>query len=346
MRTAAEPGGRRATGRRWLRRAVLLVVGLVLGAGGWLLVQLHRRPDLAVHGVRELPAGVAGPDRLTATFLGVSTVLFDDGETQLLTDGFFSRPSLLATAAGRISPDRERIAAALQRADVERLAAVLVVHSHYDHAMDAPEVARRTGALLVGSPSTANVARGWALPERRIQVATPDAPLRFGRFTVTFIPSRHLPHGVAMGEIEAPLVPPARATEYREGGSYSLLVEHPLGRVLVQGSAGWAEGALAGRRADVVLLGIGGMGSFGEAYMADYWREVVAPLGARCVIPTHYDDFTRPLGERIEPMPALVDDVGASFAFLTERARADGLALATLPPWQPVVLLGPEGPCP
>ena len=51
------------------------------------------------------------------------------------------------------------------------VAAVIPLHAHYDHAMDAPEVARRTGALLLGSESSANVARGWGLPERQIQVA-------------------------------------------------------------------------------------------------------------------------------------------------------------------------------
>lgn len=335
------------TGRwRWAWRIALLLAGVMLGAAAWVGVQLHRRPDLGAYAIRELPAAATGAPRLAATFLGVSTVLFDDGETQLLTDGFFTRPPLLATIAGEIAPDRERIAAGLQRAGIERLAAVLVVHSHYDHAMDAPEVARRTGALLVGSPSTANVARGWALPEDRIRVVTPHEPLQFGRFMVTLIPSRHLPHGMAMGEIAAPLVPPARATDYREGGSFSVLITHPLGRVLVQGSAGWVPEALAGQSADVVLLGIGGMGPYGEAYMSDYWREVVAAVRPRCVVPIHYDDFTRPLAGPIEPMPALVDDVGASFAFLSRRARSDGVALATLPPWQPVTLIGAEGPCP
>lgn len=337
---------RRTGWRRWLWRGALLLAGIALGAVAWGVVQFHRRPDLGAFAVRELPAADPAPQRLAARFLGVATVLLDDGETQLLTDGFFTRPSLFATLAGAIAPARERITAGLQRAAVERLAAVLVVHSHYDHAMDAPEVARRTGALLVGSPSTAQIARGWALPDERLRIVTDTESLRFGEFTVTLIPSRHLPHGMAMGEITEPLVPPARATDYREGGSYSVLITHPLGRVLIQGSAGWEPGALAGQQADVVLLGIGGMGPYGEAYMSEYWREVVTAVRPRCVIPIHYDDFTRPLGERIEPMPALVDDVAASFDFLQRQARADGVHLATLPPWQPVTLIGPEGACP
>ena len=69
------------------------------------------------------------------------------------------------------------------------------------------------------------------------------------------IRTAHFPHGMAMGEITAPLVPPARATAYLEGGSYSPLIEHDGRSLLVQGSAGFVPGALRGRHAEVVFLG-------------------------------------------------------------------------------------------
>ena len=214
------------------------------------------------------------------------------------------------------------------------------VHSHYDHAMDSPEVARRTGAQLVGSESTANIGRGVGLPDGQIRVVNPGEPMDFGAFTVTAIPSQHFPHGMAMGEITAPLVPPAGAMEYLEGGSFSLLFEHPAGALLVQGSAGWQPGALAGRRADVVLLGIGGLGSRDEAYREDYWREVVGAVGPRCVIPIHWDDFTLPLDEPLAASPLLLDDVPGSLDFLIGKTGGDAPAVGLLPVWKPVVLLG------
>ena len=94
------------------------------------------------------------------TFLGVASLLLDDGETAIMTDGFFSRPSLAKVALGKVAPDHARIDAVLARAGVDRLAAVLPVHSHFDHAMDSAVVADRTGAVLVGGESTANVGRG------------------------------------------------------------------------------------------------------------------------------------------------------------------------------------------
>jgi L-ascorbate metabolism protein UlaG (beta-lactamase superfamily) len=235
-------------------------------------------------------------------------------------------------AAGRIAPDGERIAAGLARARVDRLAAVLVVHSHYDHAMDAPEVARRTGAVLVGSESTANVARGVGFPEDRIRRY--GEPLRFGAFEVTAIRSRHFPHGMAEGETTAPLVPPVRATDYLEGGSWSLLIRHPLGTALVQGSAGWVDGALAGRGADAVFVGVAGLGTKDDAYRQAYYREVVEAVGPRLVVPVHHDDFSVPLEEPPAALPSLIDDIPGSIAFLAARAPR----LAMLPAWQPVRL--------
>lgn len=324
-----------------MRRVAIAVVALLVLAVGGLYLRLTDHPDLSAYDRYRLrPAASSGGPHVDVTFLGVSTLLIDDGSTALLIDGFFTRPSKAATLLGRIAPDEELIAAALRRHGIERLAAVIAVHSHYDHAMDAPEVAKRTGALLIGSPSTANIARGWNLPETQFRLAAPGEVQAFGAFRVTLFESRHFPHGMAMGEITAPLVPPARADAYKEGGSYSVLIEHPLGSLLVQGSAGWRDGALAGRHADVVLLGIGGLGGGDDAYRETYWREVVGALGPRCVIPIHYDDFTLPLADPPAAMPALLDDVPRSMDFLIEQGRAQGIGFGLLPVGQGVPLLG------
>jgi L-ascorbate metabolism protein UlaG (beta-lactamase superfamily) len=302
------------------RLAVALLAALALG-GAWLWVRLGQHPALDPYAPLALPAG-SGPADVTVRFLGVSTLVVSDGETVWMTDGFFSRPGFLRTAFGRIAPDAAAIASALDGAGVRRLAAVIVLHSHYDHAMDAPLVAAATGAALVGSESTANVARGLDFPDARFVALRDGMVLRYGAFEIEPIRSRHFPHGMAMGEITAPLVPPARATDYLEGGTWSLLVRHPRGTMLIHGSAGWAEGMLADRQADVVLLGIGGLGTQDEAYRDAYWREVVLATGPRLLVPIHWDDFTISLDRPLQPMPTLLDDFDASMRFLVARAAA------------------------
>jgi L-ascorbate metabolism protein UlaG (beta-lactamase superfamily) len=318
-----------------MRRLLTLAVLLIVIGVAWLAYRTHDRPDLATNGFPVLETDPQ-PGRLRVSFLGVATLLISDGQTALLTDGFFTRPSLWRTLIGRVEPDRQAITAALQRAGIDKLAAVIVVHSHYDHSMDAPEVAQRTGAVLVGSASTANVGRGWGLPEESIRVVSSGDTLSFGRFRVTLVGSKHLPHGMAMGEITEPLRPPVRATEYKEGGSYSVLIEHDGRRLLVQGSAGWVDGALKPYQADVVFLGVGGLGSWDDDYKSNLWREVVQTLGARRVIPIHFDDFTQPFEEPLPLMPRLIDNVDQTFAFLRQQAQEQHVDLRLLPIWKPV----------
>ena len=287
----------------------------------------------------------AGKPRLTVHFLGVTTLLFSDGETSLMTDGFFTRPGgLFKIALGsKINPDRDLIQRGLQRAGVERLAAVMPLHSHYDHAMDSPEVARQTGATLLGSESSANLGRGWGLPKSQIEVVVPGKAYRFGDFSLTFIESRHVPMraNIFRGgtEIVKPLVPPVPPLDYKMGQVYSLHIEHPLGNLLVQGSAGFVPGALVSLPADVVFLSVGGLAHLEREYKQALFDEVVGATKASRLVPLHYDDFSRPLEEPLRLIPKILDDVGSSLDFMIEQATAQpGLELQLLPAWEEVLV--------
>jgi L-ascorbate metabolism protein UlaG (beta-lactamase superfamily) len=313
--------------------SLVLLAVLAVAALAWVL---NRHPSLDPYAALGWKQQAAAPMPLKVSFLGVATVLLDDGETALMTDGFFSRPGKLQTFVGRVQPDPDAITRGLQRAGVTKLAAVIPVHSHYDHAMDAPEVARRTGAVLVGSESTANVGRGWKLPEAQIKVARLNEPMRFGRFTVTLLPSRHAPTGFTGGVIDKPLMPPVRAVEYKEGQSYAVLVQHEGRSLLINGSAGFEPGALASVRADVVMLGIGTLGMRDEAYRDRYWREVVSAVGAQRVIPIHWDDFWISSDGPMQPMPVPLDRFEDSVAFLRARGAAEKVDIRLPAQWQPM----------
>jgi L-ascorbate metabolism protein UlaG (beta-lactamase superfamily) len=287
------------------------------------------RPDIARCSDRfDVPA--AEPDSpLSVTWLGVTTLLLDDGSSALMTDGFFSRPSLAQLAAGKVAPSEARVDGCLAQAKVSRLEAVIPVHTHYDHVMDSALVADRTGARLVGGESAANVGRGHGLPEDRIVVAVSGEPVRLGAYEVTLIESHHSPPDRFPGVIDAPVTPPVKVSAYRCGEAWSTLVHHrPTGRrLLIQGSAGFVKGSLAGHRAEVVYLGVGQLGVLPRSYLEDYWSETVRAVGARRVVLIHWDDFFRPLSKPLRALPYAGDDLDVSIRVLDGLAARDGVAL-------------------
>ncbi|MCH2170463.1 MBL fold metallo-hydrolase [Myxococcota bacterium] len=335
---------------RILALIFLALATAIAGAAYWVLATYEPAPVNPAWAV-ESGAAEVRPGAVTVRFTGTSTLLFSDGETQWMTDGWFSRPGPLEVIAGPIAPDIEAIARGLERNRIESLAAVFPVHSHYDHAMDAPEVARRTGALLLGSPSTANIGRGWGLSEEQIRVVEDRVPIPIGQFTITPIESRHFqfpdPDVVELAlrdpDIIEPLVPPVGTFEYKVGKAYTLLVEHPAGSWLIQGSAGFIEGNLEGLDVDVVFLGVGSLGTQTPDYAEAYWRETVTSTHPERVVLIHWDSLTGPaegpFTGRVRGAAVLSGRTDRTREFLeAQAASSPHLEFWTLPRFDEVVL--------
>jgi L-ascorbate metabolism protein UlaG (beta-lactamase superfamily) len=343
--------GTRVAGAWLTRFGVLLGLAIVAAAGlAWFTLRTYSEPPVdpawAVEGGRDIPAG-----SVTVRYTGTATLVFSDGETTWMTDGWFSRPGPLEIFFGEIEPDLAAIEAGLARNGVDRAAAVFPVHSHFDHAMDAPEVARRTGALLLGSESTANIGRGWGLPEEQIRAVADREPIRIGRFTLTPIESRHFEfpdalmreRALADPEITEPLTPPVEAFAYKLGVAYALHVAHPRGSWLIQASAGFVDRGLEGFPVDVVFLGIGGLGSQTAEYREGYWRETITRTDPNRVIPIHWDSLTGPIeGPFLGPVRAagfLSAGADLTLAFLKQKqAEHPDIRFLTLPRYAEVVL--------
>ncbi|MHA0289333.1 MBL fold metallo-hydrolase [Mycobacterium sp. C3-094] len=292
------------------------------------------RPDLAAYADQfDVPAATTGSP-VTVTWAGVTTLLVTDGDSAVLTDGFFSRPGLVAVATRPLRPSSSRIDSALTRLGITHLDAVTPVHTHFDHAMDSAVVATRTGARLLGGTSAAQIGRGAGLD--RVDVVTPGEPVTTGAFDVTLIEGHHCPPDRFPGQITAPVRPPARASAYRCGEAWSTLVTHRhSGRtILIVGSAGFRRGALAGRRAEVAYLGVGQLGLQPRSYLVEYWTETVRTVGARRVVLIHWDDFFRSLDQPLRALPYAADDLDASVRTLATLAAEDGVPLHFPTLWQ------------
>jgi L-ascorbate metabolism protein UlaG (beta-lactamase superfamily) len=321
---------------------------LVLAALTYLL---NTHEDLEPYRSYFVEAAPIKPGSVRMQFMGNTNLLFSDGSTTILIDGWYTRPGLMDLAIGKVEPDLNAISDGLERGRVGRVDAIIPMHSHYDHAMDSPEVAVRTGALVLGSNSTANIARGWGLAENKIVVAQPNQHYQFGNFTVTLIPTNHFEFAnaqlreAALADIEItqPLIPPVKALEYKMGGAYSLHIQHPKGSALVQGSAGFIPGALDNVQADVVFLGVGGLPSQTEQYQQAYWQHVVRATKPKQLYPVHWDSLTDELEEQPVMQNLLLSKVlgfntSASLDYAIERAKNDGVKIGLLPMWTDLAL--------
>jgi L-ascorbate metabolism protein UlaG (beta-lactamase superfamily) len=315
--------------RNWsFRRKILAAVAvLVLGIGA------------AVSWYAGHPAGPAKDDYLqiaiqpvkgvSATFYGTTTLLFRDDHNAVMVDAFISRPGLGKVLGGEVATDPALVRNVFGK--VRHVDLLLVSHSHYDHALDAPAVAALTGATLVGSPSTREIGLGGGLPEARIRTMRGGETMTAGAFSVRIFRSLHSPGDRVPGTIDAPLSQPASVKAYKQGGTFAYLIERGGVRILVHPSANFVPGMYRGVKAEVVFLSVGGLGSQSKQFVADYWRETVAATGAKMVVPIHWDDFLRPLDQPMLPLRRFMDDFPAAMAKVMPLAQRDHVAVRYMP---------------
>jgi L-ascorbate metabolism protein UlaG (beta-lactamase superfamily) len=254
------------------------------------------------------------PPGLEVEWLGVSGYrLSYEGHT-LLVDPYVSRvPFRDLLLRRRALPDE----AALDRfvRAPGKTVGVLVGHTHFDHAVDAPALARRLDCKAYGSASLVNLMALHGMPERAVEV---DAyrVYELGPFVVSFTPSRHskLLLGLAVpydGELTCEHLDSLSPSAYRCGQVWGITIAVAGVRFYHQGSADLLDDAVRERGVDVFLAGVAGRG-----FTDRYWQRILPLLEPRVVVPTHYDNFFRPLGQELEFVTAaelsrLPEEIGA-----------------------------------
>jgi L-ascorbate metabolism protein UlaG (beta-lactamase superfamily) len=243
-------------------------------------------------------------------YLGTAGWEITDGRTVVLIDPYLSRlrrvtPNDTADPgdtrpvfdnAATAQSDTATIDAHIQRADV-----VLITHTHYDHALDAPYIASKTGATIIGTESTYHFARAQGVPADKLIVVRGGEDYAFEGFSVRVIPSLHgvlrrapnrrpdpnasLPPAVFPRDAK----PPFRMGDLLiEGGTLAYLIRLGGRQILAFGSMNYIEREIEGLRPDVAL--IGAMPERREVYQ--YTARLLRALGnPRMVLPTHWDRF-------------------------------------------------------
>lgn len=238
------------------------------------------------------------PPGLEIEWLGVSGYrLSYEGQT-LFVDPYLSRVPFRSLVSRRPALPSEAALDRFLRAPGETVG-VLVGHTHFDHAVDAPAIARRTGCRAYGSDSLVNLMALHGLADRTVEVE-PYRTYELGPFEVSFTPSAHskLLLGLAVpydGELSCEHLDGLTPGAYRCGQVWGIAVAVAGLRFYHQGSANLVDDAVRERGVDVFLAGVAG-----RSFTRDYWQRILPLLEPRAVVPTHYDNFFRPLGADLE----------------------------------------------
>ena len=238
----------------------------------------------------DLPAG------LEVTWLGVSGYRLTYQGVSVFIDPYVSRVPVRSLLLRRLAmPDEsmiDRYASA-----PGPVAGVLVGHTHFDHAVDAPAIARRYRAKAYGSSSLARLMRLHGLGGLAVEVVRHE-PYELGPFVVRFVPSRHskliLGRRVPMdGELTCDHLHGLAPGAYKCGAVWGIRIDVAGVSFYHQGSANLDDGELRDGPVDVFLAGIAG-----RSVTPRYWERILPRLDPRIVVPTHYDNFFSPLGQR------------------------------------------------
>lgn len=273
---------------------------------------------------------------LHLTHFGAAGWSITDGAATVLLDPYFSRVRFknrpygaanAATVPGDPRPvvdyteapthDTGTVDRYVTRADF-----VLLSHSHFNHAMDMPHIARKTGATVIGTESTANIARASGVPDAQIISVRGGEDFKFDRLSIKVIPSLHSAlsnkHYWSSGTIPRDVKTPLRLKDYIEGGTLAYLVRIGSWQVLLFGGMNYIEREVAGLRPDVALIAA----ARPRREIHDYTGRLLRALGRpRVVIATHWDNQGLPFGAPQDEARAEADTFVAEVKRVAPRTR-------------------------
>jgi L-ascorbate metabolism protein UlaG (beta-lactamase superfamily) len=243
-------------------------------------------------------------DAVKIRWLGTAGFAIESAGTTLLIDPYVTRASLSRCVVAPLWSDERAVREYVPRAD-----AIVVGHTHFDHVLDVPSIARITGAKVFGSRSCVSLCRAANIAESQLRDVESEALMRdvvaeVGPFRLTFVPSVHA--NILLGKVPFPgdIADcdhiPLRAEAYRCGAVFSLQIDVAGQRIFHLGSANLVESTLAPREVDLLLLCVAGWTTTER-----FTTRVMRALSPRRVLLSHWDNFLRPMQEGAHALPAM-----------------------------------------
>lgn len=302
------------------RRALLSagVAGAASALGGVLTPGLAAGAERAGH-------GGAGSRDVSLRWFGTNGWEIRFGGTTMLIDPWFGRfPTGFFT--GNFDPQTPlQVNEGVINAHIpDRVDQILVGHGHWDHLADIPFIARKTGAMVIGSETHRNLLLASGVPTEQIVIVEGGEVMQFDGYTIEVFEGLHSMGATKQFSVPGHLltVPPTPKVvgDLPEGDSliYQITIGERL-RIFSMSTANYKERALRGiDPPDIALLA-----AIFHDQIHDYTHRLMRLLGMpRIVLPTHWDNFELPFSRGPQDLTDVLGPSGSLDAFVRELKAA------------------------
>ncbi len=261
------------------------------------------------------------------TYLGTNGYLLESRDTVVLIDPYFSRQSLLRTAL-KLEPVRETNLINHWTREHPKIHAVLVTHGHIDHLYDVPPIMRATGAKLIASSTSVQLAQSAGVPANQTRSARAGTTVRVKGAHIRVLPAVHdRVFGVTPFKGPPVHLPPRKIDHWVLGEPLAFLIEIGGKRIFINsGGRGDHPVALNSAPVDLAIVGVASPDAI------DAFSATIAQLTPRYILPSHQDDFFRPLRNGFVFLP-LTDFSAVRRAAAAAAPRGQLILLDYFKPW-------------
>jgi L-ascorbate metabolism protein UlaG (beta-lactamase superfamily) len=272
----------------------------------------------------EAPSKSGGPGSSGVNFkwFGTDGWEITFGNKTILFDPWFGRFDT-GFLAGKFDPKTPiKVEEALIDQHVKKVDHILIGHGHWDHMADIPFIAKKTGAMVIGSETHANVLRASGVPEGKIVQVKGGEVMQFDGYTIEVFPGLH-----SMGPTKKHAVPghlfqvpaaPTTVGELPEGDSLIYMIS--IGgkfSIFMMSTANFVERAIAGLKPDVALVA-----SIFANQIHDFTPRLLKALNyPKVILPTHWDNFEKPFSEPPQDLRSIFGDPANLDLWVKEAKR-------------------------
>jgi len=236
----------------------------------------------------------------------------------ILIDPYHSRPGKFQVFFRHVSPKTDVINKYLESL-TGQLSAIIVGHTHFDHALDIPVFAEHFYGPLIGNASLDTLMTMYG-KSGRVTVCKGGERVKLpGGAVVTVIPSTHglVAFGRAPypGEINPADRLPLKSNEYRHGTVLIPKLEIGGTVFMHMGSANFIESELEGHYCDVLFMCVPGWKK-----IPGYTTRLLQIVKPKIIVPFHYDDFSAPMSPDMKTPTLPLQDMAGFLKKISQSA--------------------------